>query len=46
MKVGQDFSTPDSSFLIIEKDFEKIIQKLLSNPRLLKLLHYRTEDAL
>ena len=46
MKVGQDFSIPESSFLIIEKDFEKIVQKLLTNPRLLKLLHYRTDDAL
>lgn len=46
MKVGETFDTPESSFLIIEKDHEKVINKLLSNPRLLKLLYYREQDAL
>ncbi len=46
MKVGEDFSRPQSSFLILEKDFERIANKMLTNPRLLKLLYYRTPDAL
>jgi hypothetical protein len=45
MKVGENFDTPQSSFLIIEKDERKIAEKLLSNPRLLKLLYYREADA-
>ena len=46
MKVGEEFNRPESSFLILEKDFAKIADKMLSNPRLLKLLHYREADAL
>lgn len=46
MKVGENFDPVQSSFLILEKDLEKIARKLLTNPRLLKLLHYRTPDAL
>jgi hypothetical protein len=46
MKVGESFDRPESSFLIIDKDLEKIANKMLTNPRLLKLLHYRTSDAL
>lgn len=40
MKVGEDFSRPQSSFLIVDKDLERIANKMLSNPRLLKLLYY------
>ncbi len=46
MKVGETFAQPESSFLILEKDFARIVEKILQNPRLLKLLHYRTSDAL
>ena len=46
MKVGLDFSQPNSSFLILEKDLEKIATKMLENPRLLKLLYYTENDCL
>ena len=46
MKVGEEFFNPESSFLIIEKDLEKIANKMLKNQRLLKLLHYREANAL
>ena len=46
MRVGDVFDKPESSFLIIDKDLEKIANKMLTNPRLLKLLHYRSADAL
>lgn len=46
MKVGEDFSKPESSFLILEKDFARLTEKMLQNPRLLKLLYYREADAL
>ena len=46
MKVGDNFSKPESSFLILEKDFEKVANQMLTNPRLLKLLYYRDQDAL
>ena len=46
MKVGESFDRPESSFLILEKDLERIANKMLTNPRLLKLLHYREADAL
>lgn len=45
MRVGDNFNKPESSFLILEKDFEKITNKMLTNPRLLKLLYYREKDA-
>ena len=45
MRVGENFSRAESSFLILEKDFEKIANKMLTNPRLLKLLYYREKDA-
>ena len=45
MKVGETFDTPESSFLIVEKDQKRIVEKLLTNPRLLKLLYYREKDA-
>ena len=46
MKVGDYFDRPESSFLLLEKDFQKIVDRMLSNPRLLKLLYYREADAL
>lgn len=45
MKVGEDFSRPDSSFLTVEKDFEKVTNRMLQNPRLLKLLYYTDASA-
>lgn len=35
-----------SSFLSVEKDFDKIITKLMSNTKLQKLLYYDTKDCL
>lgn len=46
MRVGDIFDQPQSSFLVIDKDLEKVANKMLTNPRLLKLLHYRTPDAM
>lgn len=46
MKVGEDFSRADSSFLILEKDFERVANRMLQNPRLLKLLYYTEASAL
>lgn len=46
MKVGENFSKPESSFLILEKDFERIANKMLTNPRLLKLLYYTEANAM
>lgn len=46
MKVGETFNQPESSFLILEKDFERLADKMLQNPRLLKLIYYREPDAL
>lgn len=46
MRVGENFDKPESSFLILEKDFERVANKMLTNPRLLKLLYYREKDAL
>jgi hypothetical protein len=31
MKVGQDFSTPESTFLALEKDMGRVAEKLLTN---------------
>lgn len=45
MKVGEDFNRPESSFLILEKDLNRIAKLMLTNPRLLKLLYYREADA-
>ena len=46
MKVGETFTQPESSFLVLEKDFARIVDKMLQNPRLLKLLYYREADAM
>lgn len=46
MKVGENFAQPKSSFLIVEKDLERVFDKILTNPRLLKLLYYSESDCL
>lgn len=38
--------TPVSSFLSIEKDMNLIVDKMIKNKRLLRLLYYKTPDAL
>lgn len=45
MKVGEDFNKPVSSFLTVEKDLERVANKILANPRLLKLLYYPEADC-
>lgn len=45
MKI-QNYQFNKSSFLSVEKDFSLIIDKILKNSRLKKLLYYTTEDAL
>ena len=37
---------PKSSFLSMEKDTSLIINKMLDNPRLKRLLYYTSKDAL
>ena len=45
MKI-QNYQFNKSSFVSVEKDFSLIIDKILKNPRLKKLLYYTTKDAL
>lgn len=45
MKVGQNYF-PKSSFLSTDKDLSLIIQKILNNQRLCKLLYYTQKDCL
>ena len=45
MKI-EGFQIPKSSFLSVEKDMELIVQKILSNERVKRLLYYTTKDAL
>lgn len=45
MKI-ENYLFPKSSFLSIEKDYAIIIDKILKNERLKKLLYYTTRDAL
>lgn len=45
MKI-ENYEFNKSSFLSVEKDFSLIIDKILKNPRLKKLLYYTTKDAL
>lgn len=40
------YSYPKSSFLSAEKDMNLIVNKILSNERLKKMLHYTTRDCL
>lgn len=41
-----NYEFPHSSFLSVEKDMEIIINKILKNERLKRLLYYTTKDAL
>lgn len=45
MKI-ESYTFPKSSFLSIEKDFSLIVNKMIQNERLKKLLYYDTVDAL
>lgn len=45
MKVGQNFF-PKSSFLSTDKDLSLLIQKIMGNQRLLKMLYYTQKDCL
>ena len=45
MKID-NYKPPRSSFLSIEKDMKLIVDAILSNERLCKLLYYTTKDAL
>lgn len=45
MKVGQNYF-PKSSFLSIDKDLALIVNKILQNQRLCKLLYYTQKDCL
>lgn len=45
MKV-EKYKFPESSFLSIEKDLNLVIEKILSNKRVQKLLFYNTADCL
>jgi hypothetical protein len=45
MKV-ETFKTPESSFLSIEKDLSIIVDLILKNNNLKKLLYYTTSDCL
>jgi len=45
MKI-ENYHPPKSSFLSINKDMQLLIDKILSNDRLCKLLHYTSRDAL
>lgn len=47
MKAGKDHFKEDlSSFLSVEKDLSIILEKIMSNQRLLKLLYYTNKDCL
>lgn len=40
------YTSPKSSFLSLEKDMNIIVEKMMKNERLKKLLYYNTKDAL
>jgi len=42
----QNYERPQSSFLSVEKDMGIIIDNILKNPRLQRLLYYTSADAL
>lgn len=46
MKVGQDFFKVESSFWGLEKDLKIIVERLMKNQRLMKLLYYTQPDCL
>jgi hypothetical protein len=41
-----NFNPPKSSFLSLEKDASIIIEKICTNPRIQRLLHYTSKDCL
>ncbi len=41
-----NYKRPQASFLSIEKDMSIIVDKVLKNPRIQRLLYYTTSDAL
>ena len=45
MKI-ENYQVPKSSFLSAEKDMSIIVDGMLKNQRLAKLLHYTTPDCL
>ena len=45
MKI-ETYTYPKSSFLSLEKDMSIIVQTLMKNQRLKRLLHYTTKDCL
>ena len=45
MKI-QTYTYPKSSFLSAEKDMNIIVQTMMKNERLKKMLHYTTKDCL
>jgi hypothetical protein len=42
----ENYEFPKSSFLSVEKDLNIIIDKIMKNDRLKKLLYYPTKDCL
>lgn len=46
MKVGQEYFKVDSSFWGMEKDFAIVVNKMIQNQALLKLLYYTQKDCL
>lgn len=46
MKCGKDYFAKKDSFLAMEKDFSIIIDKMLKNDNLMKLLFYTQKDCL
>ena len=47
MKLGQDyFKEGKSSFLSVDKDLSQIVEKILKNSKLQKLLYYTQKDCL
>lgn len=45
MKI-ETYTTPKSSFLAVEKDLELIVDRIMKNERLKKLIYYSVPDAL
>lgn len=45
MKI-ETYKTPKSSFLSVEKDLSMIVDRMLKNDRLMKLIYYSVPDAL
>jgi hypothetical protein len=44
--IKKTFKFPQSSFLSVEKDMNLIIEKILKNDNLKKLLYYTSKDCL